>query len=143
MTGSTVYNAQGTSTYGTIYTYGPYNGTSGERLLQQIAMHNNRVKVQYDHDSFYRSTKKVLLNTNYSLTTAYNWRQGKDSAHTSYMPSGQTETLKDASNNTVATTSLSYTYDVLGNIETISEGGVQRQQARYLGLRGQRCRKSP
>ena len=50
------------------------------------------------------------------------------------MPSGQTETLKDASNNTVATTSLSYTYDVLGNIETVSEGGVQRQKYYYDSL---------
>ena len=103
-------------------------------MLKQIAMHNNRVKVSYDYDSFYRSTKSVLLNTNYSLTTAYNWRQGTDSSHTSYMPSGQTETLKNASNNTVATTSLSYTYDVLGNIETISEGGVQRQKYYYDSL---------
>ena len=131
---STVYNAQGTSTYGTTYTYGPYNGTSGERMLQQIAMHNNRVKVSYDYDSFYRSTKSVLLNTNYSLTTAYSWRQGTDSSHTSYMPSGQTETLKDADNNTVATTTLGYTYDVLGNIETITEGGVQRQKYYYDSL---------
>ena len=131
---STVYNAQGTSTYGTTYTYGPYNGTSGERLLQEIALHNNRVKVQYDYDNFYRTSKKVLLNTGYALNTAYSWRPGTDSNHTSYMPSGQTETLKDASNNTIATTTRSYTYDVLGNIETISEGGVQRQKYYYDSL---------
>ena len=131
---STVYNAQGTSTYGTTYTYGPYNGTSGERLLQEIALHNNRVKVQYDYDSFYRTSKKVLMNTGYALNTAYSWRPGTDSNHTSYMPSGQTETLKDASNNTIATTTRSYTYDVLGNIETISEGGVQRQKYYYDSL---------
>ena len=92
------------------------------------------MKVQYDYDSFYRSTKTVLLNTNYSLTTAYSWRQGTDSSHTSYMPSGQTETLKNASNNTVTTTSLSYTYDSLGNIETVSEGGVQRKKYFYDSL---------
>ena len=79
------------------------------------------MKVQYDYDNFYRTSKRVLLNTGYALNTAYSWRPGTDSSHTSYMPSGQTETLKDANNNTVATTSLSYTYDVLGNIETISE----------------------
>ena len=76
----------------------------------------------------------VLLNTGYALDTAYSWRQGTDSSHTSYMPSGQTETLKDASNNTVATTTRSYTYDVLGNIETVSEGGVQRQKYYYDSL---------
>ena len=97
-------------------------------------MHNNRVKVSYDYDNFYRTSKKVLLNTGYALNTAYSWRQGTDSNHTSYMPSGQTETLKDASNNTVATTSLSYTYDVLGNIETVSEGGIQRQKYYYDSL---------
>ena len=134
VTGSTVYNAQGTSTYGTTYTYGPYNGTSGERMLKQIAMHNNRVKVSYDYDSFYRSTKTVLLNTNYSLTTAYSWRQGTDSSHTSYMPSGQTETLKNASGTALSSETLSYTYDSLGNIETISEGGVQRQKYYYDSL---------
>ena len=41
-------------------------------MLKQIAMHNDRVKVQYDYDSFYRSTKTVLLNTNYSLTIILN-----------------------------------------------------------------------
>ena len=50
------------------------------------------------------------------------------------MALGQTEPLKDASNNTVATTSLSYTYDVLGNIETVSEGGIQRQKYYYDSL---------
>ena len=103
-------------------------------MLQEIALYNNRVKVQYDYDSFYRSTKTVLLNTNYSLTTAYSWRQGTDSSHTSYIPSGQTETLKDASGTALSTKTLSYTYDVLGNIETISEGGVQRQKYYYDSL---------
>ena len=103
-------------------------------MLKQIAMHNNRVKVSYDYDSFYRSTKTVLLNTNYSLTTAYSWRQGTDSSHTSYMPSGQTETLKNASGTALSSETLSYTYDSLGNIETVSEGGVQRQKYYYDSL---------
>ena len=50
------------------------------------------------------------------------------------MPSGQTEVLKDAGGNTLASTSLSYTYDVLGNIETIAEGGTQRQKYYYDSL---------
>ena len=82
---------------------------------------NNRVKVQYNYDNFYRTSKKVLLNTGYALDTAYSWRPGTDSSHTSYMPSGQTETLKNASGTALSTKTLSYTYDSLGNIETISE----------------------
>ena len=50
------------------------------------------------------------------------------------MPSGQTEVLKDAGGNTLASTSLSYTYDALGNIETIAEGGTQRQKYYYDSL---------
>ena len=92
------------------------------------------MKVSYDYDSFYRSTKTVLLNTNYSLTTAYSWRQGTDSSHTSYMPSGQTETLKNAGGTALSTKTLNYTYDSLGNIETISEGGIQRQKYYYDSL---------
>ena len=130
----TVYNAQGTGSYSTNRTYGPYNGTNGERLLRELSIDNDRIKVQYDYDDFYRTSKTVLLNTGYALDTAYSWRQGTDSSHTSYMPSGQTETLKDASDNTVATTSISYTYDVPGNIETVSEGGVQRQKYYYDSL---------
>ena len=103
-------------------------------MLQEIALHNNRVKVQYDYDSFYRSTKTVLLNTNYSLTTAYSWRQGTYSSHTSYIPSCQTETLKDAGGTALSTKTLSYTYDSLGNIETITEGGMQRQKYYYDSL---------
>ena len=129
-----IYNAQGTGSYSTNRTYGPYNGTNGERLLRELSIDSDRIKVQYDYDDFYRTSKTVLLNTGYALDTAYSWRQGTDSNHTSYMPSGQTETLKDASNNTVATTSISYTYDSLGNIETVSEGGVQRQKYWYDSL---------
>ena len=134
MTKYVITNQLGTSTYGTYYEYGPYNGTSGERMLKKITMHGSRVKVLYDYDDFYRSGKTVLLNNNYTLNTAYNWRQGTDSSHTSYMPSGQTETLKDPYNNIIAATTLSYTYDSLGNIETISEGGVQRQKYYYDSL---------
>ena len=50
------------------------------------------------------------------------------------MPSGQTETLKGPGNNVIATTSLSYTYDVLGNIETITEGNTQKQKYYYDSL---------
>ena len=82
-------------------------------MLQQIAMHSNRVKVSYEYDRFYRTAKEVLLNIGYALDTAYSWRPGTDSSHTSYMPSGQTETLKDVGYNTVATTSLRYTYIVI------------------------------
>ncbi|MBO4537841.1 MAG: hypothetical protein J5694_03130 [Erysipelotrichaceae bacterium] len=130
----TVYNPQGTGSYSTSLTYGPYNGTNGERLLKELAVDTDRVKVKYDYDDFYRTTKEVLLNTGYALDTAYSWRPGTDSSHTSFMPSGQTETLKDADNNTVATTSISYIYDSLGNIETISKGGVQRQKYYYDSL---------
>jgi len=50
------------------------------------------------------------------------------------MPSGQTETLKNAGGTALSTKTLSYTYDSLGNIETISEGGVQRQKYYYDSL---------
>ena len=50
------------------------------------------------------------------------------------MPSGQTETLKNAGGTALSTKTLSYTYDSLGNIETISEGGIQRQKYYYNSL---------
>ena len=50
------------------------------------------------------------------------------------MPSGQTETLKNASGTALSSKTLSYTYDVLGNIETVSEGGIQRQKYYYDSL---------
>ena len=50
------------------------------------------------------------------------------------MPSGQTETLKNAGGTSHSTKTLSYTYDSLGNIETISEGGIQRQKYYYDSL---------
>ena len=129
-----ITNEQGSSTYGTYYTYGPYNGTSGERMLQKITMHGSRVKVLYDYDDFYRSAKTVLFNNNYTLNTSYSWRAGSGSNRTSYMPTGQTEVLKDAGGNTITSKSLDYTYDSLGNIETIAEGGTQRQKYYYDSL---------
>ena len=126
-----ITNEQGSSTYGTYYTYGPYNGTNGERMLQKITMHGSRVKVLYDYDDFYRSAKTVLFNNNYTLNTSYTWRAGSGSNRTSYMPSGQTEVLKDPDGNTLTTVTLNYTYDVLGNIETIKEGSTQRQKYYY------------
>ena len=132
--GVTIYNPQGTGSYSTSLTYGPYNGTNGERVLTELAVDTDRVKVKYDYDDFYRTAKEVLLNTGYALDTAYSWRQGTDSNHTSLMPSGQTETLKNAGGTALSTKTLSYTYDSLGNIETISEGGVQRQKYYYDSL---------
>ena len=50
------------------------------------------------------------------------------------MPTGQTEVVKDANGNTLTTVTLNYTYDVLGNIETIKEGSTQRQKYYYDSL---------
>ena len=88
----------------------------------------------YDYDDFYRSAKTVLFNNNYTLNTSYIWRAGNGSNRTSYMPTGQIEVLKDAGGNTITSKSLSYTYDALGNIETIVEGGTQRQKYYYDSL---------
>ena len=42
--------------------------------------------------------------------------------------------LKDPDGNTLTTLALNYTYDVLGNIETIKEGSTQRQKYYYDGV---------
>ena len=127
-------DAGGNTNYLTQYEYGPYNNTTGERLLKELRLNGDKVKVSYNYDNFYRTEKEVRLHTDYTLNTSCTYRQGTGTNSTSFLPETQTETLTDPDDNTVETVTLSYTYDSLGNIETISEGGVQRQKYYYDDL---------
>ncbi|MBQ7601755.1 MAG: RHS repeat-associated core domain-containing protein, partial [Lachnospiraceae bacterium] len=127
-------DAGGNTNYLTQYEYGLYNDTTGERLLKELRLNDDEVRVRYGYDSFYRTEKEVRLHTDYTLNTGCTYRQGTGTNSTSFLPETQTETLTDPDSNTVETVTLSYTYDSLGNIETISEGGIQRQKYYYDDL---------
>lgn len=134
LTSSSFRDITGTTNAGTTYTYGNYNGTTGERLLEKITIHAGRLIVDYDYDGFYRQGKTLELNTGYSLGTTYEYRTGTGTNTTSLLPKKQTETLKDPNGNTLETTVLNYTYDSLGNIETVKEGSTEQLRYHYDSL---------
>lgn len=90
--------------------------------------------MNYDYDGFYRQGKTLELNTGYTLGTSYEYRAETGTNTTSLLPKKQTETLKDPNDNIVTSKVLNYTYDSLGNIETVKEGSTEKVRYHYDSL---------
>ena len=66
-----------------------------------------------------------------SVTNSYTFRAGSASNSTSVIPASMTQTVKNNGGSTVSSVTYNYTYDVLGNIETISEGSTLKVKYYY------------
>ena len=118
------------------YTYSGYN-TSGTRLLTHLSSDTGYAFIDYTYDGFYRVTKTAQLGgLMTSVGTAYTFRSGTATGSTSLIPASETETVTNlqGSGTVTQTTIRSYSYDALGNIETVSEGGVQKLHYWYDSL---------
>ena len=133
LTGQTFYNSANPSGIHDTYTYANYSGT-GERVLSQISRDGGKATVSYTYDGFYRATKTAKLNAGASVTNSYTFRAGSASNSTSVIPASMTQTVKNNGNTTVSSVTYNYTYDVLGNIETISEGSTLKVKYYYDNL---------
>ncbi|MBO4873108.1 MAG: hypothetical protein J5496_06805 [Lachnospiraceae bacterium] len=133
LTGQTFYNAANPTGIHDTYTYANYSGT-GERILSQISRDGGNATISYTYNGFYRATKTTKLNAGASVTSSYTFRPGTASNSTSVVPASITQTVKNNGGSTVSSITYNYTYDSLGNIETISEGSTLKVKYYYDSL---------
>ena len=133
LTGSTFYDNANPSGIQDTYTYSNYSGT-GERVLSQISRGSGKAVINYTYDGFYRASKTVKLQSGASVGTEYAFRPGSASNSTSIVPSSMTQMVKTDAGSTVSSLTYNYTYDVLGNISTISEGSTEKARYHYDSL---------
>ena len=126
-----IYPSDGSDRILNHYTYGSYNGTSGERLLTGISLHGGNLTIAYSHDDFYRKSKTVTSYSGTEQETTHTYKAGTGSNTTSLLPKSITNTVTDTDNTTVSTQTLNYTYDALGNIETVKEGSTLKLKYYY------------
>nr|MBQ6242071.1 hypothetical protein [Lachnospiraceae bacterium] len=132
LSGSSYVTPQ-SGTVKTVYTYGNYND-SGERLLKKLTIHSSRVVIDYDYDSFYRAGNTITLSSGATLATTYEFRPGSGTDTTSVMPESQTQVMKDMNGTQTDSLTTGYTYDALGNIRTVREGGYLKLKYYYDDL---------
>ncbi|MBO5460310.1 MAG: RICIN domain-containing protein [Ruminococcus sp.] len=97
----------------TEYVYGDVEKQEKPGLFYGLKV-NGTKWAAYTHDTLARLRKKTLLFTDGAYETVYDYLSGANA--------GTTTTLLSSVTN--GEEKLSYTYDVLGNIQTISENGV-------------------
>ena len=107
----------------TTYNYSDHTSGDKKNLVESVVLPTGTIT--YDYDGFYRASYDVEINNVDKLTTDFTFLNGTATNSTTTVVGSMT----NAGNEWSSTTS--YEYDENGNIETVSEDGVQKAKYYY------------